>query len=273
MDKIFFQSSLPRAGSTLLQNIMGQNPDFYVTPTSGVLELIFSSRVQYTESPEFKAQDSQKMENGFIGFCREGMKGFYNAITDKKYILDKSRGWGIHYDFLNKLFPQPKIVVMVRDIRDIFTSMEMKFRANPLKHNNVVNWSELKGTTVPKRIDVWANTPPIGIAVERISDMMRMGIDKKVLFIKYEELCLYPDEIMKRIYDYFELPYYTGHNFDSIEQTTKEDDQVYGIYGDHKIKNKLELAPPRHNEILGKDVSDWIYNNYRWFFDYFGYSV
>ena len=32
MQKIFFQSSLPRAGSTLFQNIIGQNPDFYVTP-------------------------------------------------------------------------------------------------------------------------------------------------------------------------------------------------------------------------------------------------
>ena len=43
MEKLFFQSSLPRAGSTLLQNIMGQNPDFYVTPTSGVLELVYAA--------------------------------------------------------------------------------------------------------------------------------------------------------------------------------------------------------------------------------------
>ena len=41
MDKIFYQSSLPRAGSTLLQNVLAQNPDIYATPTSGVLELVF----------------------------------------------------------------------------------------------------------------------------------------------------------------------------------------------------------------------------------------
>ena len=57
MDKIFFQSSLPRAGSTLLQNILGQNPDFYVTPTSGVLELLYSARQNYTNDNAFKAQD------------------------------------------------------------------------------------------------------------------------------------------------------------------------------------------------------------------------
>ena len=48
MEKIFFQSSLPRAGSTLLQNIIGQNPEFYVTPTSGALDLLYSARTNYT---------------------------------------------------------------------------------------------------------------------------------------------------------------------------------------------------------------------------------
>src|ERR1700679_4132313 len=55
--KIFYQSSLPRAGLTLLQNILAQNPAFYVTPTSGLLELIFGARLNYTNSPEFKAPD------------------------------------------------------------------------------------------------------------------------------------------------------------------------------------------------------------------------
>ncbi len=60
--KIFFQSSLPRAGSTLLQNIMGQNPEFYVTPTSGVLELLFGARINYTNGQEFKAQEEELMK-------------------------------------------------------------------------------------------------------------------------------------------------------------------------------------------------------------------
>jgi hypothetical protein len=50
MEKLFFQSSLPRAGSTLLQNILAQNPSIYATPTSGVLELIFAARGNYTNS-------------------------------------------------------------------------------------------------------------------------------------------------------------------------------------------------------------------------------
>ena len=93
MEKIFFQSSQPRAGSTLLQNIMAQNPDFYTTPTSGVLELLYGAKGNYAEVPEFKAQDQELMEKGFLSFCLGGMNNFYEAITDKKYVIDKCRGW------------------------------------------------------------------------------------------------------------------------------------------------------------------------------------
>ena len=73
MEKLFFQSSMPRSGSTLLQNIFAQNPDMYATPTSGVLELIFAARGNYTNSPEFKAQDPELMKKGFLEFCQKGM--------------------------------------------------------------------------------------------------------------------------------------------------------------------------------------------------------
>ena len=42
--KIFFNSSMPRSGSTLLQNILGNNPDIYSTPTSPVFEFINAAK-------------------------------------------------------------------------------------------------------------------------------------------------------------------------------------------------------------------------------------
>ncbi len=272
MDKIFYQSSLPRAGSTLLQNILAQNPDIYATPTSGVLELIFAARANYTNSPEFKAQDPKLMEDGYKAFCKAGMDAFYNAITDKKYIVDKSRGWGIHYDFLQFVQgEEPKIICMVRDPRDIFASMEGNFRKHPEKQSDILDWSKGQGTTVPKRIDIWAQQPPVGLAFERLSEIFRMGLDSKMLFVKFEDLCLYPDTEMMRIYRYLEIPHFQ-HDFDNIEQVTKEDDEVYGTFGDHVIRTKLEPVPSKAKQLLGKDVTDWIYTNYKWFYDRFRYS-
>lgn len=62
---------MPRSGSTLLQNILGQNPDFYVTPTSGLLELIFGVRHNFTNCAEFKAQDPRTLKAAYLSFCRE----------------------------------------------------------------------------------------------------------------------------------------------------------------------------------------------------------
>ena len=154
-NQIYFQSSLPRAGSTLLQNIIGQNPDFYVTPTSGVLELLYAARSNYSNSPEFKAQDGQLMQNGFKQFCLYGMSGFFNGITNKPYVLDKSRGWGIHYGFLNSFYPNPKIICMVRDPRAIFASMEKNYRKNQDKDPGILNHSKMINTTTQKRVETW----------------------------------------------------------------------------------------------------------------------
>jgi sulfotransferase len=271
MERLFHQSSLPRAGSTLLQNILAQNPDIYATPTSGVLELVFAARGNYTDSPEFKAQDAEVMKKAFLAFCTQGMKAYYEAITDQKYVIDKSRGWGIHYDFLNLLNPEPKIICMVRDLRDIFASMEKNYRKNPDKQDPILNWAQMSGTTVPKRIDIWAQNPPVGMAIERLGEIFRMGIDSKMLFVKFEDLCLYPEQQMHRIYTYLDIPFYS-HDFDNIEQVTKEDDEVYGAFGDHVIRTKLEPVPSKAKTLLGKDVTEWIYNTYKWYFDQFGYK-
>jgi sulfotransferase len=272
MEKLFFQSSLPRSGSSMCQNLLAQNPDIYATPTSGLLELVFAARENYSNSPEFKAQDKDLMKKGYIAFCKQGMDAFYNAITDKKYVIDKSRGWGIHYDFITSIRgEEPKIICMVRDLRDVFASMEGNFRKNPEKSQGIVNWSTGQATTVPKRIDFWIQNPPVGLAIERLQEIIRLGNDKNILFVKFEDLCLYPDTTMTKIYQYLDIPFYK-HDFDNIEQVTKEDDEVYGAFGDHVIRKQLKLPPSKAKQLLTPEVCNWIYTNYEWFYKYFRYS-
>jgi sulfotransferase len=268
--KVFFQSSLPRSGSTLFQNLMGQNPEFYVTPTSGVLELLYGARANYTNSPEFKAQDPELMKKGFEGFCREGLLGFFNGVTDRPYVLDKSRGWGVHYGFLNSFYPEPKIVCLVRDLRSVFASMEKKFRKNQHKDSGIVDHAKMAGTTTEKRIDIWANSQPVGLAIERLGQVLREGIGAKMLFVRYEDLTSNPGREMERVYEYFSLPLFS-HDFNNIQQITREDDAVYGIYGDHTIRQRLEPSQPDYKEVLGVGASNWIKTTYKWFYDEFKY--
>jgi len=269
--KIFFQSSLPRSGSTLLQNILGQNPDFYVTPTSGLMELIYGARKNFSDAGEFKCIDKESARRGFAAFCSAGIHAYAGAITDKKYYVDKGRSWGYYIDWLEHFMPyQPKIICMVRDLRDVITSMEKLYRRNPDMDNFMVSWHNLSNTTIAKRVDHFTNSIPVGIAVERLESVLQTGKAHKFLFIKYEDFCLRPETEMARIYNYLDLPFY-NHNFDFIEQITHEDDSLAPL-SDHIIRNRLEMHPSDAKSILGEPICDWIYNRYAWFFDYFKYS-
>lgn len=269
--EIFFNSSLPRSGSTLIQNILGMREDMYVTPTDGTLELLYGARVNYSNSPEFKAQDAETMRKGFAGFCKDGLYGFYNAVTDKPYVVSKSRGWGIYRPFLETFVDSPKVICMVRDLRDVFCSMEKNFRKNPEQHDAIANHKDMTGTTTPKRIDVWANSQPVGLAIERLSEIMRQGYDNKILFVKYEDLCLHPENELHRIEEYLGIPHFK-YDFDNVPQITQEDDSIFGIQGLHTIRHKVEPLMSDAKQVLGRDITNWIWDNYRWFFDYFRYA-
>ena len=270
---IFYQSSMPRAGSTLLQNIVAQNPAFHVTPTSGLLELVFGARLNYTNSAEFKAQDEAAMKKAFLAFSRAGMEAYFQALTDKPYVLDKSRGWGVHFDLLSLIFnEEPKIICMVRDLRQILASLEKKFRQNPDKHRPIENHANLSGTTTFKRAMIHLQTPPIGLALDRLVEIHQRGWNKKILFLRFEDLTTQPADTLKKVYQYLGVPEFK-HNFDKVTQVTQEDDQVFGIAGLHEIRPKVEPLQNDYLNILGRDVVQFVQANYGWYFTLFGYRV
>jgi sulfotransferase len=212
------------------------------------------------------------MKKGFQGFCYSGLNGFYNAVTDKPVVLEKSRGWGIHYDLLQFVMgEQPKVICMVRDLKQIVASMEKKFRAAPETDSGIVNHAELRNTSTPKRVDHYLATQPLGLALERLSEIFRQGLNEKIMFVRYEDLCKSPEQTLKSIYNYFRLPNYEYHNFNSITQVTEEDDSLYGIFGDHKIQPQVKPVKNNFIEILGKEQCDRLRQHYDWYFRAFNY--
>lgn len=268
---IYYQSSLPRAGSTLLQNIIGQNPSFHVTPTSGMIDLMLGARIGYNGNQEAKAGDKDMWRKGFYTFCHDGLNGYVSNLTDKPYILDKNRNWAASYPLLDNIFPNPKIIFMVRDLRAIFASMEKKFRANPDIEDGIVDNMNLTGLTTHQRVEKWAQGHPIGHAVPKLHQCILDRTAEKFLFIRYEDLCTDPKPQLDSIYNYFGLPQFE-HNYDYIPQITIEDDTVHGIYGDHTIRNTLSMLPDDSRKILGDYTYEWIYENFKWYFEIFNYK-
>jgi sulfotransferase len=270
--KIFFNSSLPRAGSTLFQNIISDNPDFYCTPTSGLPDFVIGNKNGFNQSQAILAQDQVTMQKAFVGYTRNGIHGYFDYITEKKYVLEKSREWAIHFNLLKMILGhEPKIVCMIRDIRAIYASMEKNFRKNPHRESHIQRPVELVGTTLEKRLDIWANGVPVGVSMDRLKDVFSQGIAEKILFIRYEDLMTNPEYELRRFYEYIDLPYYEKHQFENVTQHTKENDLVHGVFGDHTLRPKFEMKPNDFEDVLGFENCQRIKNTYKWFFDKFGY--
>jgi hypothetical protein len=274
VEKIFYQSSMPRAGSTLLQNILAQNPDIYSSATSGLCDLLLNAKSNFTNGIEFKAQDSDVMESGFKGFCKGGLYGFYNSITDRKYVVDKCRGWSVTYDFINWFDTNPKVVIMIRDLRAIVSSLEKKFRQNQHLDTGLQNWSQMSGTTTDKRVELYLNTaPPLCAPIDVIYDIITRKITQKCLFIKFEEFTTNPENELRKIYNYFEIPYYNNHNFNNVEQFTQENDVFYRPFGDHHVRGKIEPVFEDYVSVLGKHNCEFITEKYNWYYKAFNYKI
>src|SRR4051812_10062618 len=101
---IIFNSSLPRSGSTLLQNILGQNPSFHVTPTSGLIELVVGIRDRWADQIEFRAQPQELVLPRIVGAMRGLIEGFYkNELREGRIVVDKSRGWLAYIELLEQI--------------------------------------------------------------------------------------------------------------------------------------------------------------------------
>tara|TARA_R110000824_G_scaffold353996_1_gene541075 strand:+ start:660 stop:1478 length:819 start_codon:yes stop_codon:yes gene_type:complete len=252
---IFFNSSMPRSGSTLLQNILGQNPDTHVTPTDGGLELLYGARVNYTNNAEFNAQDPEQMQAAWRGFCKGGLEGYAAGLSNKPNTCIKSRGIGEQFDwFSNFMGEDPKVIVMVRNVKSILASHEKMFRTNPEKAQQVHNPSEMRGLTTESRVQQWIQGPPVGLALQRLQQMKLQEIDKKCLYIRFEDLTKYPETEISRVYDYLGLPTFK-HDFNNVEQLTQEDDALYGMGpGLHVIRPKVESIKPDYLDVLGEQL-------------------
>lgn len=261
---------MPRSGSELLNVILHQNPDIYGSLTSPLLEYQFAARGNYNLA-EVKSQDPELMQKAFLAMCAGMAQSYYSAITDRPIVCDKNRGHIHYYEWIDQWNPNPKMICMVRDLRSIIASMERVFRKNRHSPEGPDNPSQLANMTTEDRIKHWLSTQPIGLALQRTLDCFQRGIDKNILFIRYEDLCANPQETMNGIYKYLDMPSFE-HDFQNLTKEVAEDDSHFGIFGSHKVEK--EIKPVLENswsDVLNERLSFGIKQSFPWYFNAFNY--
>lgn len=263
MKQIHFVSGLPRSCSTLLCNILAQHPNVHATGSSPLHEIGYIARNVF-QCEEAKSMQPEDMESLYLNYVLGGMQNAYNQLTDRPIVADKNRSWIGHLDQLFKIIPNAKVLVPVRDVRSILSSLEKIRRKHPSALSSIEIQSAQNWTTIERRVQGWLQSPPLGIALERVYEASQRFKDK-LHFVNADNLTSDPEGTMQKVWNYLELDY-PNHDFNNVEQYTREHEMGWP-YGDHSIRSKIVALEKDYHDILGKQLSNTVRDKFTWVYD------
>jgi sulfotransferase len=245
--EIFFINGMPRSGSTLLCNILAQNPDFHPTPTSGLSEMVSGINQFWKTNSVIKASESPEKQLTII----KDLFQSYHSDTERPVVFNKSRGWAPIIELVElALCKEIKILTTIRPLPQIIASMEKLYR----KEIKNIKSPMIRGpemSTLESRINNWASPNGlIGGTFNTIQDAFFRGHGNKFYFVDYTKLTSNPRSVMKEIYSFLEKPYYE-HDFNNVRQYTTENDAEHGFSDLHTIRPVIMPQKDDSKEVLG----------------------
>ncbi|NDB60020.1 sulfotransferase [bacterium] len=264
----YFMAGLPRSGSTILSAILNQNPDIYSGPSSPISGLMVQLENYMANDELFLAYPKIEQAKQIIS---NTLTHYYSDVT-KPIIIDKNRSWVNRLDYISNYFGiYPKVLCPVRNIDEILTSFISMHRRNPYETNGKINFIDeiLVKNNIPltddNRCELLASDSGIlGQSYIGLKDALLKGHEKQLHFIEYNDLIKNPEETMKKIYDFLELPYFK-HDFNNLINLHQEDDtKIYGIPDMHSVRKELKSTSLNPEEVLSERILNQCKNAEFW---------
>lgn len=259
MDKrIYFLAGLPRSGSTLLANILAQNPRMYVTPTSGIVDMLVQVRNSWDRNDAFQAANRQLSEEIKERVLKAMLQAYF-AHAAQPVCIDKNRYWSEFLEMGAALVggrDKVKVIVTVRDLRDVLASFENLYRkTSALGQLHQEANLALKFKTALGRVETFIDDgQPVGRAYNAIRDAVTRGWADHMHFVEYDALTKNPKETLAGIYRFLDEEDCEKHDFDNVEQVTFEDDFVYGFKDLHQIRSQVKPQDPQWPQVFDDAV-------------------
>jgi len=266
--KLVCVSGLPRSGSTLLCQLLAQHPEIYSpghsSPLNGLLNDI---RHRVSDNDFFLSQLDVDFERTY-GRLKNAYRGFIDgwfAEAGEKVVVDKNRGWLAMVETLEVLHPDYVILVCVRDLTQIFGSIEAQHDRTRLidfpdhidAHNPFVRADRLFG-----RGGIVGG--PLSI-IEYVRQIPGSGIQDKILYVPFEYLVEHVGEAMDRIYEKLGVSGFTVDP-ENLKVAPHESDSYYRFKYRHKTYPTLN-KPERHEIMPG--IANQLRNRFKWYYQVF----
>ena len=271
MQQLHYCLGLPRTASSLIMNILNENPRIFTTGSCCMPYFFDVCQQRSNEVSEFMALDKDVLDKSYINFLRQGMRGWFEAMTDKPIVFSKSRIWSEFLPHTVAIDPNSKYLVIVRDLRDIICSFESLIWKYPQVNYSVGD--RFYHLPIEQRIESYCTdtTSLLGRPLQFLPHMMEVAQKNPNSFFlcKHEHFNEQPRETLQMIYQWLGEPNFE-HDFDNIPKPDYyEHDTVYRSLVSHKTRTKLEKLEPRWPKIMTEEQSREVIKNNRWYYETF----
>ena len=124
---LLYVTGLPRAGSTLLCQLLGLHPAIHSTGHSSPLcQLLIQLRQQWSDHEFLLAQLDVDFDRAYARLVRawQGFVAGWVAETERPWVVDKNRGWLGQIETVQAFDPDFRMLVCVRELGQILGSIE-----------------------------------------------------------------------------------------------------------------------------------------------------
>ena len=265
---LVFVISPPRAGSTMLQRMMGAHADIFTHPEPhlispiahlGVYDNVDKAPYDHINAAEAMKTFIEDLPNGERDYL-DALRGYTDTLygrmlstSDCSYFLDKTPANALVLPFLQRLYPDAKYVVLTRHPLAVFSSYANSFFNG--------DWQEAHAFN------------PI---LERYVPAMAAFLRERpvpLLHVAYEDLVMEPETQLERIFAYLGLEHDPGAveygdaapakkgmgdpiNVDKQQRPTTESIGKWAAELAHDA-DKRALAEAMIASIDGPDLSAW----------------
>ena len=258
---------LPRAGSTLLTQLLAEHPDVACEGHSSPLCNALLMMRRFISDDQFMLSQLDVQFEETYAHLKSAMQGFLHgwyAESNRAVAVDKNRAWLHCIEMLLHLDPQAKLLVSVRELGQIYGSVEAQHQKTILLDfiDHLADFDRFG-----RADQLFAKDKAIGApltSIQAVQDLPQTVKDR-LYFVKFEDLMVKPVETMTHIYQWLELPPHKI-NPKKLRVRPHESDSHYRYKYLHRNQDKL--LPPKPHAIPPR-IQAQIERACGWYYEWF----
>jgi len=257
-------TGLPRAGSTLLCQLLAQHPDIHCEGQSSPLcNALLGIRRMVSDDTFFLSQLDQAFDSRYAHLA-SAMRGFlrgWHHDCERPVVVDKNRAWLHAVELLLHLEPDARLVVCLRELGQIYGSIEAQHQRTILIDfiDHLADFDRFGRADM-----LFAKDKAIGaplISLHAVLDLPK-PVQERLYFVRFEDLIARPAACLSHLYTWLGLPAF-GIDPERITVGARESDSHYHMKYPHT--QSARIAPPKRHDIPPR-IQAQIENVWAWFY-------